>query len=734
MRPFQRTARGLIGPLFLVSFLNGDNSGRLVGRVIDGAANLGLANANVLIPDLGLGTATDEDGNFYLPDLPTGSYRIEATVIGYEKSEANVEVKADGETAVVLKLLIEPLFMEGVEIQGLLSSRLSREKVEVITSEQIAEREIHSLSELLASLPGVDVQAAHSFGRNVNVSIRGSSDYKPGGYNNRVLLLLDGFPIHMPNSGAPDWNAIPLDNVQRVEVLHGPSSALYGQNSMGGVINLITRESRPQSSPSAKVSLGNYKTGKIAVSAGGPVGSFDGVFNLSAFSSDGHRFNAESDLRRFSGRLHRRMDNGGELSISTILAQSTLGHTGFVVPEQPSLVSYRLSERSSRYLQLHHRKLLDRGQSWNTSLALHSFLTHYRDRSDTPVRAREDDTRYDDLSLAGRSEILLVPDARFMVLIGMEGAVDQSDVTVMNPMYGTLVQQTVAPFIQSRASLGQGWSLVGGLRYDYRYVIPGHGYTERSFRAVSPKLSFTYREPTKRLFHLSVNKGFRAPSLSELYLLHASSYGLFLQGTPTLKPETVWALETGYKHEHSPDLNWKVELFYNHYRDMIDFVYGVPVKAQNWKSVTASGGEFQINTKLSEGVLIGAHYSFLSMTDLSGTGPLLYRPKHKFNTAVTFRGNKVSAGVAARFVSRQRYEDFLSHDYDAIDSRVVFPLKWLPQRFLMDANVSYGFRSVDVSLKVENLLDTDYALIQNYPMQGRTWTVTLSSNLEKQGG
>ena len=81
----------------------------------------------------------------------------------------------------------------------------------------------------------------HDYGRNVNISIRGSSDFKPGGYNNRVLLLLDGFPVSIPNSGSSDWNAIPFETVKHIEVVRGPASSVYGHNSMGGVINIVTR-------------------------------------------------------------------------------------------------------------------------------------------------------------------------------------------------------------------------------------------------------------------------------------------------------------------------------------------------------------------------------------------------------------------------------------------------------------------------------------------------------------
>ena len=97
---------------------------------------------------------------------------------------------------------------------------------------------------------------AHVHGRNVNISIRGSSDYKPGGYNNRVLLLIDGFPVSIPNSGAPDWNAIPLENIDRIEIVRLIAS-LYGHNSMGGVIN-IRKSSMPNRLLTYDAGIGNF--------------------------------------------------------------------------------------------------------------------------------------------------------------------------------------------------------------------------------------------------------------------------------------------------------------------------------------------------------------------------------------------------------------------------------------------------------------------------------------------
>ena len=159
---------------------------------------------------------------------------------------------------------------------------------------------------------------------------------------------------------------------------------------------------------------------------------------------------------------------------------------------------------------------------------------------------------------------------------------------------------------------------------------------------------------------------------------------------------------------------------------MIDFVYAIPVKARNWQRVTASGAEIQINSKLSEFFQVRGDYSYLLMDNLGGSEPLLYRPKHKINTTFSVLWKKNSASLSSRYVSRQKYEDFLSHYYEVDGDLVRFPILWLPTRHLLDANLYIGFQNFGLSLKLKNITDLDYELIQNYPMPGRSWMITLS--------
>ncbi len=186
------------------------------------------------------------------------------TNIGFKPYSSKFEV---ADQPIELDLELEPTILEFSEIsvEGLFSTRLGYESVDVIRDDKIKSMEKESVADVLRTLPGVDVQFAHPNGRNANLSIRGSSDYKPGGYNNRVLLLLDGFPIQIPNSGAPDWNSLPLESIQRIEVDNSPASAQYGHNSMGGVINLITDYNGKDQSTKIKLGGGSFTTAQTSL-------------------------------------------------------------------------------------------------------------------------------------------------------------------------------------------------------------------------------------------------------------------------------------------------------------------------------------------------------------------------------------------------------------------------------------------------------------------------------------
>ena len=689
----------------------------LTGHVKNNVTGKSIPNANIIIREIDQGTASNPYGYFEL-NLSKGTYTLETSVLGFKTDsreiiidENNIELNIDLQTAM--------LEFREIQVQGLFTTRLGSESVDVINSDKIKSMDKESVSDILRDIPGVDVQFAHPNGRNVNISIRGSSDYKPGGYNNRVLVLLDGFPILIPNSGSPDWNSLPLESIQRIEVDNSPASAQYGHNSMGGVINLITDHNGTDNNTILRLSGGANTTGQISLTHRKKKGDWAYGINTMVRSSEGHRFNADDKIARIRTYLRYGDNKGRSYRLSHILSYSDIGHPGFI-----SSPSYRRSDRLTQYIQGHGFYPITNGLSMSHSIFLNKFDTHYYPRNNIPDDYTDiDQTYYDDLTVGFRSEMLITKWARWIIMAGSDVDWSQSDVDVFNSMYGAPTQLSVGGFIQSKYSIGNGWNFGSGLRYDYRLSNPGGNYQKRIYTHLSPKINIMYTSRGKRAFTLAYSEGFRAPSLSELYLYYESSYGLITKGNPELTPEEVKAVELTYEHPHSDAWYWSISLFHNRYENMIDFIYTIPVLSINREGVTGMGGEFQFKWKPIDTLTFRGSYAYLDMTDRGGA-PILYRSKHRGQVNVRYQAALVNIQLGIQAWSKQIYEDFLS------GSHFDFPIRELPERIIPELILSREVNEFKGSLHITNLFDTKYELIQDFPMPGRAWQFTLTKTIQ----
>jgi outer membrane cobalamin receptor len=710
--------RFLITLLFILSLAF---CSALTGTVKNNANGKSIPNANIYIVETKQGRVTNPYGFFEI-DLPNGSYTIQITNIGFKSYSSKFEVS---DQPVELDVELESKILEfgEISVEGLFSSRLGYESVDILSGDQIKSMEKESISDVLRSLPGVDVQFAHPNGRNVNLSIRGSSDYKPGGYNNRVLLLLDGFPIQIPSSGTPDWNSLPLESIQRIEIDNSPASAQYGHNSMGGVINLITDYKGKDKNTILRFSGGVYSTAQTSITHGNKKGNWSYGVNAMTRSSEGHRFNADDKITRLRTYLRYGDNKGRTYRLSNILSYSDIGHPGFA-----SIPSFRRSQRLSQYVQGHGFYPIGNGISMSHSVFLNKFNTLYYDRNDTSQDKIEGKRDYDDIAVGLRSEMLVTKWARWIFMTGMDVDWSQSQVSVFNPIYDSPEQLSLGGFVQSKYSIGNGWNFGTGLRYDYRRSDPGGNFRKRIYTNYSPKVSLMYMMQGKRAFTLAYSEGFRAPSLSELYLKHTSSYGLILQGNPSVFPEKVQAYEVMYEHPHNESWVWSVSVFHNRYENMIDFVYNIPVLSVNREGVTGTGGEYQFRWKPFDPIIINGSYAYLDMSDRSGD-PILYRSRHRGQLYADFSSNMLDVRLGVQGWSEQTYEDFLSHDRKFINGKIIFPLRTLPTTMIGDLILSREIGMYKGSLRISNLFDTQYELIQDFPMPGCAWKLTLTKTL-----
>ena len=703
------------------------------GIVIDESDNSPLIGANILLSNLEIGSTTDINGEFIFSNINKRQLNLEISMIGYDKYQKSIVIENDEDLKLIIYLKREPIIWETINVVGMFPSKHSPEITQIIDNKKLLNKNSASISGLLKSIYGFDLQMAHAHGRNVNISIRGSSDYKPGGYNNRVLLLIDGFPVSIPNSGAPDWNAIPLENIDRIEIVRGPASSLYGHNSMGGVINMVTKSNFSKKIFSYDAGIGSFNNSIFNLNYSQELKNVQ-VFTSAGYNySSGHRFNANHNSIRGSLKLKSDSNNQRNWSLSGIITKSNNGQPGFIYPDNPGLISYRQSERVSSYIQLFYSfPVFDNGYL-SSSIGINHFNTTYNDRDDTPIDKIQGQTTYNDQMLLLRNEYQYFFDDKSILTIGAEFGNDQSKADVINSIYKQPIQQTIAAFSQLKKNINTLLKMDIGIRYDYRWVQGGKNYPKKMFQAFSPKFNVYFQSTPDKQYHISLNRGFRAPSISELFLEHESSYGLQFRGNSGLQPEYLTAAEIGFKNHNNQNHTWFTNIFYNYYRDMIDFVYSIPVESLNRTNVDAYGVEIGGTHDLPFDIAnLEFSYSYLDMKDLKNPDmPILYRSKHTVKGSIIKPIVKdINFSLSFNYKSVQQYEDFLSDDHPVIDNIFRFPIKKIPDTILFDLEVSKSFTNYKITGMVRNIFDKKYVLIQHYPMPGRTWQINFTKHIQ----
>ena len=220
---------------FIVSFNLYAQTYNVTGRITD-EKGIPLIGANLIVQGTVIGTATNSRGEFILRGIVKGSYILTASMIGYQTTSVDIDLNEKNIDKLEIRLSKTSLQYDQVivtaskykeEIKNLSVSAL------VINSERINEKNFITLDQALRYAPGVNVIQDQ-------VSIRGSSGYSLGA-GTRVLTAIDGIPLYTGDSGEIIWQILPPTEIERIEVVKGAASSMYGTTAMGGVVNVISK-------------------------------------------------------------------------------------------------------------------------------------------------------------------------------------------------------------------------------------------------------------------------------------------------------------------------------------------------------------------------------------------------------------------------------------------------------------------------------------------------------------
>ncbi|MEQ1573804.1 MAG: TonB-dependent receptor [Vicinamibacterales bacterium] len=231
----------------------------------------------------------DANGEFSTAPLTPGRYEVEVRHDLFDTVVISVDVQGSGTPPLRVTLNVGGLTTSMVVTGRRVETRLSEtpQKIEVIAARDIDRAVAADITDVLKKSAGVDV--VQYSGVLSGIGIRG---FRPetSGINKRSLLLVDGRP-----SGVTNLATLLLDNVDHIEVLKGPASAVYGASAMGGVVNVITRQSRGPVRAGARVAFGSFNASEFAGKAGGSLGG------RADFDVNGSAFNQRDDYRMGNG-------------------------------------------------------------------------------------------------------------------------------------------------------------------------------------------------------------------------------------------------------------------------------------------------------------------------------------------------------------------------------------------------------------------------------------------------
>ncbi len=268
------------------------------GFVRDSENGSPLLGVNVIIENKG--TVTDNYGYYEIDLSKQGKYSVTYSSVGYEKQVKEVLLADNESIKIDIQLTKEDVSLDEVVVSATRTeNRISQipGRINMISSERLQMIASPNIDESLQLLPGVNVSRSFGiFSTKSSVTMRGLS----GNEQARTLVLLDGIPVNKADGGSVNWNLISTAEVEKVEVVKGPGSALYGGNAMGGIINVITHKPTKLFEGNISAEYGTFNTKIARVNLAGKIGKemnkgFYWTSNGFYQKSDGYITQSEED-------------------------------------------------------------------------------------------------------------------------------------------------------------------------------------------------------------------------------------------------------------------------------------------------------------------------------------------------------------------------------------------------------------------------------------------------------
>jgi vitamin B12 transporter len=568
--------------------------------------------------------------------------------------------------------------------------------VSVVTSEEITARSLTTVTEALRTVPGVTVVSQSGGGSIASVFIRGHN-------SNQTKVMLNGVKLNSNAGGGYDFSNLVVDDIDRIEVVRGPQSALYGSDSVGGVINIITKTPEHGVHGSAEVAMGveGYRRSALEVSAANDIGYVRAGYSYTTLDANSVALEENGNPEEDGWESHDFSFGAGatfledgkvDFSLNYLEDWSELDGFDFVTFLPADDDNYE-QDRQTLVLGLNISKPI-------TDVYTQSFSFGYtRDE----VVGTDEDNAANDYDIESKN---------FQFGAQADFFVGDSDTLTVGYDYERQSAESVGSYdenldinsvyVQNHWIINEIFSLTAGVRYDDHETFGDETTFRLAGTAVIPE--------TETKFHASYGTGFKAPTLNDLYW----PVSAFTAGNPDLEAETSKSVDIGVTQPFM-DGRFEVDVTYFHSSvddliqwaaDPVTFVF----TPDNVSKADIDGIEVSARLQVTEDLDVSAQYTYTDAEDDATGDQLARRGRHNASGTISydFLDDRANASVTVMHVGT-RYDDAANTTELDPYTRVDFAARY---------DVTENLR---VFLRVENLFDEDYVETDGYDINGCYW-------------
>jgi iron complex outermembrane receptor protein len=482
-------------------------------------------------------------------------------------------------------------------------------------------------------------------------------------------VLVDGRPEKMGLFGCAVTHTFPLDNVERIEVVRGPSSVLYGSEAMGGVVNILTHEPKKKAEMALTSSYGSYDTKQLNLRFGQNLKKFKYFFTFDKRQSDGHRESSGYSGDSFTGKLIYEVTENLEVS----LRGKYFGGEKF----EAGSIEFPLVDFWNDY----ERGAVDFTLKWNRNrdeFLFKAFRNFGHHRFSDGWHSRD----YTNGGIL-RFTTHRIPNNELTT--GIEARI------IGGKSYfwprGDWEKNEIALFMQDEFVFMKKLIFSTGIRLNKDSL---YGYE------ICPHWGVVYQADNSTRLRGMINKGFRSPQLNELFMYPAAN--------PDLKPERVWNFEIGIDRRIQSWLDFNISLFRMRGSNLIESGINPSPPPQflfmNTGKFTFTGAELGINARFGTKLTSRLFFTYLNPQEKTRG-----RPGRKWDLSLQFKDKLLFASLQAQYIT-----DYFGADHSQNP---------LPSYLLVNARAAVDLsRFINIFLDINNILNTDYLIYLDLPGLG----------------